>query len=47
MNQFFEKKWTGIAQVFMIRRTTTEKGKTRIETVYGITSLPRKKADAK
>jgi predicted transposase YbfD/YdcC len=46
MNQFFEKKWTDIAQVFMIRRTITEKGQTRIETVYGITSLPRKKADA-
>ena len=47
MNQWFENKWTGIAQVFMIRRTITEKGQTRIETVYGITSLPRKKADAK
>jgi len=47
MNQFFEKKWTGIAQIFMIRRTITRKGKTSIETVYGITSLPRKKADAK
>jgi predicted transposase YbfD/YdcC len=46
MNQWFEKKWAGIAQVFMIRRTVTEKGKTRIETVYGITSLPRKKANA-
>ena len=47
MNQWFEKKWAGIAQVFMIRRTITEKGKTHIETVYGITSLPRKKANAR
>jgi predicted transposase YbfD/YdcC len=46
MNEWFEKKWCGIAQVFMIRRTITEKGRTRIETVYGITSLPRKKATA-
>jgi predicted transposase YbfD/YdcC len=46
MNQFFEKKWCGIAQVFMIRRTITEKGETSRETVYGITSLPRKKANA-
>ena len=47
MNQFFQGKWAGIAQVFMIRRTITEKGSTRVETVYGITSLPRKKADSK
>jgi predicted transposase YbfD/YdcC len=47
MNDFFGKDWTDIAQVFMIRRTITEKGKTRVETVYGITSLPRKKADAR
>lgn len=47
MNQFFERKWAGLAQIFMIRRTITEKGKTRIETVYGVTSLPRKKADAR
>jgi predicted transposase YbfD/YdcC len=46
MNQFFEKKWCGIAQVFMIRRTVTKKGETSIETVYGITSLPRRKANA-
>jgi predicted transposase YbfD/YdcC len=46
MNEWFAKDWTDIAQVFMIRRTTTEKGETRVETVYGITSLPRKKADA-
>lgn len=46
MNGFFSKEWAGIAQVFMIKRTIREKGKERIEIVYGITSLPRKKAHA-
>jgi predicted transposase YbfD/YdcC len=47
MNEWFERDWTGIAQIFLIRRTITEKSETRVETVYGITSLPRKKANAK
>ena len=47
MNGFFEKDWLGIAQVWMIKRTVKEKGEERIEIVYGITNLPRKKADAK
>jgi predicted transposase YbfD/YdcC len=47
MNKYFENDWAGIAQVFMIRRTVKEKGKERVEIVYGITNLPRKKADAK
>lgn len=47
MNEWFERDWTGIAQIFMIRRTVTENDETRIEKVYGMTSLPRKKADAK
>jgi predicted transposase YbfD/YdcC len=46
MNQYFRNDWTGVAQVFMIRRTVVEKGEKRIEIVYGITNLPRKKADA-
>jgi predicted transposase YbfD/YdcC len=46
MNEWFGKDWTGLAQVFMIRRRVIEKGEQRIETVYGITSLPRKKASA-
>jgi predicted transposase YbfD/YdcC len=33
-------------RVFMIRRTVTEKGEKRVEVVYGITNLPRKKANA-
>jgi predicted transposase YbfD/YdcC len=47
MNEFFEKDWPGIAQVWMIKRTVKEKGEERIEIVYGMTNLPRKKADAK
>lgn len=47
MNEWFGKYWAGIAQVSMIRRTVVEKGKTRVEIVYGITNLPRKKANAK
>lgn len=47
INKYFQKEWDGIAQVFMIRRNVIEKREERIEIVYGITSLPRKKADAK
>ena len=47
MNKYFENDWTSVAQVFMIRRTVREKGEERVEIVYGITNLPRKKADAK
>jgi len=46
MNGFFAKDWAGIAQVYMIKRTVKEKGEERIEIVYGMTNLPRKKADA-
>jgi predicted transposase YbfD/YdcC len=46
MNEFFAKDWAGIAQVYMIKRTVKEKGEERIEIVYGMTNLPRKKADA-
>jgi predicted transposase YbfD/YdcC len=47
MNEHFKDEWAGIAQVFMIKRTVIEKGEERVEIVYGMTSLPRKKADAK
>ena len=47
MNEHFKDKWAGIAQVFLIKRTVIEKGEERVEIVYGMTSLPRKKADAK
>ena len=47
MNDWFENEWAGIAQVFRIRRTVQAKGEERQELVYGITNVPRKKADAK
>jgi predicted transposase YbfD/YdcC len=47
MNEWFEKEWAGIAQVFMICRTVKEKEEERIEIMYGMTNVPRKHADAK
>ncbi len=47
MNEWFERDWAGIAQVFLIRRTVRRKGEERVEIAYGITNLPRKKANAK
>ena len=46
MNEFFEKDWAGIAQVFMIRKKIKEKDEERREIMYGITSVSRKVADA-
>ncbi len=47
MNEWFQRDWAGIAQVFMIRRIVRRKGEERVEIAYGITNLPRKKANAK
>ena len=47
MNEWFEKEWAGIAQVFVIRRYVKQGEKEREEIVYGFTNLPRKKAKAK
>ncbi len=46
MNEWFEREWVGIAQVFMIKKTVKEKGEETKKTFYGITSVPRKHADA-
>jgi predicted transposase YbfD/YdcC len=46
MNEWFEPEWAGIAQIFCVYRRVTEAGKTREETVYGFTSLPRRQANA-
>ena len=46
MNDWFERDWIGIAQVFMIKKTIKEKGEETTEISYGITSVPRKKANA-
>jgi len=47
MNEWFEKEWAGIAQIFMIRRSVKEGEKEREERVSGFTNLPRKKAHAR
>jgi predicted transposase YbfD/YdcC len=47
MNEFFEREWAGIAQIFTIRRAGERQGKEYEEIVYGFTNLPRKKAGAK
>jgi predicted transposase YbfD/YdcC len=47
MNEWFEKEWAGIAQIFKIRRTIKQGEDVREEIVYGLTSLSRKKASAK
>src|SRR5947209_10282972 len=46
MNECFETEWAGVAQVFRIRRYVKEGAKEREEIVYGVTNLPRKKANA-
>ncbi len=46
MNDWFETEWAGVAQVFRLRRHVKDSDKEREETVYGLTNLPRKKADA-
>lgn len=42
-----DSDWPGLEQAFLLRRERTVAGKTTIETAYGITSLPRRQADAK
>lgn len=39
--------WPGVEQVFKVERRRTIRGRTTMETAYGITSLPRDRADAK
>jgi predicted transposase YbfD/YdcC len=46
MNEWFEPEWTGIGQVFCVRRQVTDQGKQREETIYGLTSLTHKRAPA-
>jgi predicted transposase YbfD/YdcC len=40
------QEWAGLRQGFELTRERTEKGETTVEVVYGITSLPRERADA-
>jgi predicted transposase YbfD/YdcC len=46
MNEWFETEWAGMAQVIRLRRQVKEGDKEREEVVYGVTNLPRKKANA-
>ena len=46
MNTWCETEWAGVAQVFRLRRNVQDRNKAREETVYGITNLPRQKANA-
>jgi predicted transposase YbfD/YdcC len=41
------KDWPGLAQVFRLTRERTTAGKTTTEVAYGLTSLPRERADAR
>jgi len=40
------QQWKGLKQGFALTRERTEKGKTTVEVVHGITSLSRERADA-
>jgi predicted transposase YbfD/YdcC len=46
LSTFLEKEWTGVAQVYMIRKTVIEKGEKTITIRYGMTNAPREKANA-
>lgn len=46
MNAWFETEWAGVAQVFRLHRDVREADQRREETVYGLTNLPRKRANA-
>ena len=41
-----QQKWPGLTQGFELVRERTEKGKTTVEVVYGITSLTSQQANA-
>ena len=46
MNAWFETEWAGVAQVFRLHRHVQDGEKVREETVFGLSNLPRKKANA-
>jgi predicted transposase YbfD/YdcC len=47
LTDYFAKQWPGIAQVFRLERSVSEKGQHRSSVVYGFTSLSPKRASAK
>jgi predicted transposase YbfD/YdcC len=46
MNEWFEPQWAGIGQIFCVPRQVSSAGKIREETVYGLSSLSRRQANA-
>lgn len=46
LNAWFETEWAGVAQVFRLHRHVQDRDHAREETVYGVTNLPRRKANA-
>lgn len=48
LNEWFGKRWAGVAQVFCLQRTTTllKSGKQRQQTVYGLSNLSVTQAPA-
>lgn len=47
LNEFLAARWPGVEQVFCLRRTIQQRGRVRTQTVYGISSLSPKQADAR
>ena len=49
LNDWFAKRWAGVAQVFQLQRTTTllKTSEVRRQTVYGISNLSLRQAPAK
>jgi predicted transposase YbfD/YdcC len=47
LNEFLASTWLGVEQVFCLRRTVEQRGQVRCQTVYGISSLPPRRADAR
>lgn len=46
LNQFLAAAWPGVEQVFCLKRTVEQRGQTRCQIVYGISSLAPKQASA-
>lgn len=46
LSTFLEKEWAGVAQIYMIRKTVIKGDEKTITIRYGMTNVPRKKANA-
>jgi predicted transposase YbfD/YdcC len=46
LNEFLASTWSGVEQVFCLRRSVEQRGQKRSQTIYGISSLSPKQADA-